>query len=154
MPLKSTWIQSGYAKGVESFHDPLIAQLFTPSIARDGAPSAEEAEALPPFEAKATFVRTEGVGDATGVGVGEAAGVGVGLGLGATVGVGDGDGELLCPPHASTSTIRLYPSDAAEFTTIRILDVVTGEKVICFHTLLLPVIFPPETVAHVEPVQY
>ena len=58
--------------------------------------NTDEAEAVPPFAASATFVRTPGVGVgigvgvAVGVGVGVAVGVAVGVGVGVTVGVGVG----------------------------------------------------------------
>ena len=135
----------------------MTAQLFTPSIARPGLESAEDAEAIAPLDAKATFARLPGVGDAEGVGLGATVGVGlgaiVGVGLGTTVGVGDGCGAGEPPPHASSSTTRLYPS-AAEFTTTLILDAVSGANVNRRNTLLLPLTLPPGTSTHPNPFQY
>ena len=93
-------------------------------MAKPAADSSEEAEAFPPFEAEATFVRAPGVGVTEGVGlavgVGEADGVGVALGVGVAEGVGLalGVGEALgvgvgvgvvppSPLQASSSTILL-----------------------------------------------
>ena len=130
--------------GVESFHDPDRAQLFAPSIARLGAVNDDDAVTVAPFKERATFVLMSGVGEGTGVGVG--------VGLGATVGVGDGWVDVPAL-QASSSTIRLKPSDA-ELITTRILDVVIGEKVNLRITMLLPLTLPPETLAQAEPVQY
>ncbi len=78
-----------------------------PSIATLGELNWDEAEAVPPFDVNATFVRPPGVG--VGFGVGVTFGVGVAFGVGATVGVGVGVGvEVTLPPlHASSSTILL-----------------------------------------------
>ena len=87
-------------------------------MAKPAADNSEEAEANPPFEADATFVRAPGVGVTEGVGlavgVGEADGVGVALGVGVAEGVGEalgvGVGVGVVPPlplQASSSTILL-----------------------------------------------
>ena len=89
-PLKSTCSQSGKTAGVESFHEPDTAQLLAPSMASPGSDRDDDADATPPFDARATFVRAPGVGDGTGDGVGLGLGATVGVGLGAIVGVGDG----------------------------------------------------------------
>ena len=87
--MKSTCSQSGKLSAVASFHAPPAAQLRIPSIAAFAAPISEEADALLPLVAKATFVLpVAGVGVITGVGVGVAGvGVTVGVGVGLTVGV-------------------------------------------------------------------
>ena len=50
----------------------------------------DEAEATPPFEVLATFVRPPGVGVGKGVGNGVGVGIGVGKGVGRGVGTGVG----------------------------------------------------------------
>ena len=64
----------------------------------------------------------------------------------------DEGGGVPVPVHASTSATRLQVSAAV--TKTRIFAVVTGAKVNCRHTRLLPVTRPPGTSAHALPVQY
>ena len=130
-----------------------------PSIARLGLASSEEADARPPLTAEAKFVLAPGVGFGAIVGVGLGAMFGVGLGttggvgLGVTFGVGDGTELVVPPPHASSSTTRLYPS-AVELTTTRIRDVVIGENTTLRTTVLFPETPPLGTFTHAEPFQY
>ncbi len=62
-------------------------------MAVPAADNSDEAEAVEPFAAEATFVRTPGVGVGVTLGVGVAVGVTEGVGVTLGVGVAEGVGE-------------------------------------------------------------
>src|SRR5688572_27682415 len=101
--LKSICSQSGYVLSVASCHtppDPRFNPFRSPLFAAEAgnAPEySEDADAVPPFDARAKFVLAPGSGVGSGVGVGVGEGVGVGP---------------VPLPHASISAIRLLLASA------------------------------------------